>query len=61
MRLRPDGGLAVTLAADLVAVHCRNAVCPFALKRGKPMLVGRISTIAELRCPSCRTVDTYRV
>ncbi len=51
----------MTLAADLVAVHCRNAVCPFALKRGKPMLVGRISSFAELRCPSCRTVDTYRV
>ncbi len=51
----------MTLAVELVAVHCANPVCPFAIKRGKAMLVGKINAAAELRCSSCRTVALYRV
>lgn len=44
-----------------VAVYCMNPLCPYALKKGKPRLVGKIDHAGELWCPSCRTVDVYFV
>lgn len=47
--------------ATLVQVFCRNPFCPFYMNKGKRALVGRISDRAELKCHSCRQVDTYEV
>lgn len=50
----------MTLAADLVAVYCDNVMCRERLRTGRPMLVGMISAVARLKCPSCRGIATYR-
>ncbi len=44
-----------------MAVYCVNAFCPYALKKGKPIIVGKITEAGELRCPSCRQVVVYHV
>ena len=49
----------MTTATMLVSVYCANRLCGFLLRRGKPLLVGRIAGRAELRCPSCRTTAVY--
>ncbi len=48
-------------ARTLVPVYCRNPLCPFLLRKGHRVLVGRISDRAELKCHSCRQVATYEV
>jgi len=43
----------------LVEVRCPKPLCPFRLKRGHGVIVGRVAGRAELKCPSCRTLSLY--
>lgn len=50
-----------TAVGELVEVFCSNRFCGFYMKKGRRVLVGRISARAELRCPNCKHVEMYDV
>ena len=40
-------------------VYCQNALCGYALHRGKPRLVLYLDGKADLPCPACRVVQSF--